>query len=628
MTEFHPTQFGKYLLLDRIGTGGMAELYRAKITGAQGFEKLIAIKKILPHLSSEERLVGAFIDEAKLAAFLHHQNIIQIYDFGCMEGTYFIAMEYLFGKDLKNITDKSRRENLELSLENALYLVSKVCAGLDYAHKLKDFHGKPLNIIHRDVGPQNIFVTYEGQVKVIDFGIAKAASQNTKTLTGAIKGKVAYMSPEQAEGREINHQSDIFSIGIMFYELVTQRRMFNGDTFQVFSKIREAKFEPPEKIRTDLPPGVSDIICKCLEKDPSNRYQTCGEMLNDLESCISELSLHPTPVGLSQYMKLLFLKEADLEEQSMREVALVDASGTLSALEHVSKQDDGFEKTATTLSGAFKKRKNRFMSLQLVIFFIVAGVSVGSWYLKSHTYFFQKISKGSFSQLFSSSGKQGTWVPQILPKDEAKASDVSKGVGDDPKLAETRSMEKGRALLSDGKFREAAELFENLKKKEPANADRISKLYIQTMNNWALELASKEPEKAMQLLKKSIRLDPENAAGHFQLGLLYTKKKEYKRAIASYKKAADLDYRLPDIYFNLGYVYAVRKDYKKAEGMYRQVIDKSPSFMDEALFNLAMVQVKLGKRNLGIRNLEKAIKVNPGNNLAKRYLKKLKKNKK
>ncbi len=266
MPDFQPARFGKYILVEKLATGGMAQLYRAKILGVQGFEKLIAIKMILPHLAKEHELVSSFIDEAKLAALLNHQNIVQIYDFGSMEDSYFISMEYLFGKDLRGIATKSKEKNLPVSLEHALYIMSRVCSGLDYAHKLKDFQGKPLNIIHRDISPQNIFVTYEGDVKILDFGIAKAASQSTITQYGMIKGKVAYMSPEQAAGKFIDRRSDIFSAGILLYELVTGNRMFTGDsTMQILAKVREAEFDPPESVTPGLPAKVFTIseACPC-----------------------------------------------------------------------------------------------------------------------------------------------------------------------------------------------------------------------------------------------------------------------------------------------------------------------------------------------------------------------------
>ncbi|NNL74791.1 MAG: serine/threonine protein kinase, partial [Desulfobacterales bacterium] len=242
MTEFQPKHFGKYQLLDKIAAGGMAELFRAKLTGAQGFEKLIAIKKILSNLVDEDNLVKSFIDEAKLAALLHHENIVQIYDFGNMDGEFFIAMEYLFGKDLRTITQTASEKDLPISTENVLYIAARICAGLDYSHNLKDLQGKQLNIIHRDINPQNILITYEGQVKIIDFGIAKAASHNTKTRENLIKGKLAYMSPEQAQGQTIDHRSDIFSTGIILYEMLAARRMFQGETLHVLSLVREAQY--------------------------------------------------------------------------------------------------------------------------------------------------------------------------------------------------------------------------------------------------------------------------------------------------------------------------------------------------------------------------------------------------
>jgi serine/threonine protein kinase len=229
MKDFEPKKFGKYQLLQKIAVGGMAELYRSKVTRAHGFEKLVAIKKILPHLTD------------------------QGYDFGSIDDEYFIAMEYLFGKDLRKLTHKVKKTAAPLGLENTLYIVSRICAGLDYSHNLKDLQGKPLNIIHRDINPQNIFLTYEGQIKIIDFGIAKAASHNSTTHEGLIKGKLAYMSPEQATGKTIDHRSDIFSTGIILYEL--------GPTFF-----------PPELFYMNFWPGAG-----CSKAKPWRFIPWCGK---------------------------------------------------------------------------------------------------------------------------------------------------------------------------------------------------------------------------------------------------------------------------------------------------------------------------------------------------------------
>ena len=322
MSNFQPTRFGKYLLVEKLATGGMAQLYRAKIIGVEGFEKFIAIKQILPHLAHEEELITSFIDEAKLAALLNHQNVVQIYDFGSMENSYFITMEFLFGKDLRAVNAKAKEKGTPVSLENALYLISKVCAGLDYAHKLKDFQGKSLNIIHRDISPQNIFLTYEGDVKIVDFGIAKAASQSTITQVGMIKGKVAYMSPEQAAGKVIDHRSDIFATGILLYELVAGGRMFKGDdTLQILSKVREAEFTPLGTLKGGLPEKLYDIVAKALAKEPEDRYQSCADMQADIEECIFRLNLRPSGRSLAEYLKLLFAEEIEAEGKRMADAA-------------------------------------------------------------------------------------------------------------------------------------------------------------------------------------------------------------------------------------------------------------------------------------------------------------------
>ncbi len=334
MAEFEPKKFGKYLLLDRIGIGGMAEVYRAKVSGDKGFEKLIAVKKILPHLVGEKKMVDSFVSEARLAALLQHENIVRTFDFGKMDNDYFLAMEYLFGKDLHLVIQTSKAKKKNISLEIILHIASKVSAGLDFAHKLTDLHGNHLNIIHRDVNPLNIFITYDGQVKLVDFGIAKAASQNQATRLGVIKGKLSYMSPEQASGKPIDNRSDIFAVGIFLYELLTGTRMFTGETMEILEKVRNAQFVPPEKQKR-IPPELCDVLDKALAKDPSKRYLSCAQMQADLEDCIHGLGLRPTQRGLADYMATLFEKEILLEEQEQRAVAK----------DHFAKVAKEFEKT-------------------------------------------------------------------------------------------------------------------------------------------------------------------------------------------------------------------------------------------------------------------------------------------
>ena len=220
-------KFGQYILLDKVGSGGMAELFKAKKVGIEGFERVLAIKRILPHLSSDEEFIDMFIAEAKLVALLSHKNITQVYDFGKIGQNYFIAMEYIRGKDLRGLLKRCNEKNIKFPITLAVFIAKEVASGLSYAHRQKDSMEKSLNIIHRDVSPQNILISYDGDVKVVDFGIAKAGSQS-RTTTGVLKGKLSYMSPEQAWGKTIDHRSDIFAIGIVLYEMLTGERLLRG----------------------------------------------------------------------------------------------------------------------------------------------------------------------------------------------------------------------------------------------------------------------------------------------------------------------------------------------------------------------------------------------------------------
>ncbi|MBI5042841.1 MAG: serine/threonine protein kinase [Nitrospirae bacterium] len=312
--------FGKYYLTEKIATGGMAELYRAKRVGVAGFEKLLVIKKILPHLSLHEEFVSMFINEAKIAAQLTHTNIVQIFDLGKIEDSYYIAMEYVWGKDLKAVLKKGKEKKLPVSMEHALQIISKACSALDYAHKKKDLKGSELNLIHRDVSPQNILVSYDGDVKLVDFGIAKAASKTSDTRTGVLKGKIAYMSPEQAWGRSIDRRSDIFSLGIVLYELLTGEMLFKGDTdLNTLEKVREAKIIPPAKLNKDIPKEIEDILLKALAKEPQERYQYASEMQNDLETYIHANKTMPGTLNLQNYVQTLFKEEMEAEAKALEE---------------------------------------------------------------------------------------------------------------------------------------------------------------------------------------------------------------------------------------------------------------------------------------------------------------------
>ena len=242
-----PDHFGQYEILEKIASGGMADAFKARRSGVEGFQKIVAIKKILPHLADNEQFIAMFADEAKLAAQLSHPNIIHIFDLGKIEaGGYFIAMEHVDGRDLRGILQTAREVATPIPVPLAIYIASKIASALDYAHRRRDADGRELGIVHRDVSPQNILISYEGDIKLCDFGIAKAASKASTTQSGALKGKVQYMSPEQAWGRPIDRRSDLFSLGSVLFEMLTGEPLFRGDNdLNLLEKVRAAVAPAP-----------------------------------------------------------------------------------------------------------------------------------------------------------------------------------------------------------------------------------------------------------------------------------------------------------------------------------------------------------------------------------------------
>jgi serine/threonine protein kinase/Flp pilus assembly protein TadD len=621
MTLFEPKQFGKYQLLDKIAEGGMAELFRAKLTGAQGFEKLIAIKRILPNLSGEENLLSAFIDEAKLAALLHHENIIQIYDFGSIDDQYFIAMEYLFGKDLRAISRTVRKKDQELGLENILYIICRICAGLDYSHNLKDLYGKALSIIHRDINPQNILITYEGQVKIIDFGIAKAASHNTKTRENLIKGKLAYMSPEQANGQAIDHRSDIFSTGIILYELLADRRMFQGETMHVLSLVREAQYDPPEEVIPNLPPKLNAILRRALAKDPDERFRYAGEMLADIEEFMFELSLRPNARSFAGYMKELFEEEHAQEELALWAKAQIYEAGEQESDQEPVPEDETYENTLI-LTKEFLIEKLK----QLKSAFLPQGIKALKKVLGNG-----KLRKLNTRHVALILGLVILAVVADFGYKKLPFTETEREVSAYPtqtamptQAVELTKIAAGKAALETKRYILAAMLFEEVLASKPLMREKVAVDYAKALQGQASDLIGKDTEQALELLLKALEVDSGNIAGLSQLGYIYMDRKEYPKAIETYLKVTELAPRQPNTFFNLGYAYTITKNYQQAKTMYGRVVELRPAFTDEALFNLAVIHEKLGERDRCLKNLEQAVALNPGNKSAQKYLHQLK----
>lgn len=287
-----PRTFGRYQMVRRIGQGGMAEVYLAEMVGLGGFRKKVAIKRLLPHYAQNERFVTMLEDEARIAAAIRHPNVAEVLDFGSVGGQHFIAMEYIDGIDLATILRGFRLQNTLLPLPAALYVARCVAEGLHAAHALKDAEGKPQEVIHRDVSPHNILVSYEGAVKLIDFGVAKAANNSTKTRSGVIKGKLQYMSPEQAQAQALDGRADIFSLGMTLYKMLTGRLPFTGQNeYQVYDQILRKKPVPPRRLMPEIPERVDAIVLKALRKNRARRFQTAQEMADLLDVALAEIDI-------------------------------------------------------------------------------------------------------------------------------------------------------------------------------------------------------------------------------------------------------------------------------------------------------------------------------------------------
>jgi eukaryotic-like serine/threonine-protein kinase len=323
-----PIPFGKYYLLERINVGGMAEVFKGKAFGVEGFERLVAVKRILPNIAEDEEFITMFIDEAKIAVQLQHANIAQIFDLGKVDDSYFIALEYVHGKDLRAIFDHLAKTEGAMPMAQACFIVMQVCEGLDYAHNKRDAQGRELNLVHRDVSPQNVLIGYEGEIKLVDFGIAKAAGKASKTQAGILKGKFGYMSPEQVRGLPVDRRSDIFSLGIVLYELLTGERLFVGESdFSTLEKVRNVEILPPSSFNKKIPAELERIALKALAKDVEDRYQNAIDLHDDLQAFLYSVGEFYSRKDLSAWMKKTFsdeLEEANAKLEQLQSIDRVD----------------------------------------------------------------------------------------------------------------------------------------------------------------------------------------------------------------------------------------------------------------------------------------------------------------
>ncbi len=346
-------RFGKYILLEKIATGGMAEIYLARAPGASGINKYVAIKRILPQYSDNPEFVEMFKSEAKIAINLKHSNIVSIFEFGVEKGQFFLVMDFVEGKNLRQIINRMKQSNKSFSLDQILFIIREAAAGLDSAHRCLDgTSGRPLNITHRDISPQNVMMSYEGEIKIVDFGIAKTETQIEATKAGTLKGKFGYMSPEQAEGIQVDLRTDVFSLGIVLWELVANDRLFMANNeMNTLRKIRECQVPSLRKINPKVPEDLEKIVNKALAKDRNLRYQTAAALHRDLNTFLNKNYPTFSQHDFGNVIKTLFSDEIVTIRNKLVEYSKIDLADV---------PVSGNDETTRTLTSTQTPVDNRF----------------------------------------------------------------------------------------------------------------------------------------------------------------------------------------------------------------------------------------------------------------------------
>ncbi len=320
-------QLGRYHLLDRIAFGGMAEIFRAKTFDKDGHVHLVAVKRILGHLAEDADFIQMLVDEAKVASLVRHANIARVYELARVADEYFIAMEFVDGKDLRTILERCRKEKRSVPPQHAAYIASEIAQALSAAHAVRDGAGQAIDLVHRDVSPSNVICAYTGEVKLCDFGIAKTTMSRVKTKTGIIKGKVKYMSPEQALGRKLDHRSDMFSLGSVLYEMVTRQPPFQApNEMELILKVRDAKITPVLSLAPDCPPSLAAIVERALQRPREQRFQDGDEMAAALKGFLLEHTPGYGRSHLGRYLRKTFEHEIEQELRALEDYVLAQPS--------------------------------------------------------------------------------------------------------------------------------------------------------------------------------------------------------------------------------------------------------------------------------------------------------------
>src|SRR3954467_3147529 len=328
MPETPQHQQQRYRVIEKLASGGMAEVFRAESAGLEGFKKLVAIKRVLPHLAEKKQFIGMFLDEARVGAHLSHSNCVQVFDIGVGDNTYFIVMEFVDGSDLKGVIEHRKTLGQPIPVEEACLITVRICEGLAYAHELVDGKGHSLNIVHRDMSPPNVLLTRYGEVKIVDFGLAKANSQLEKSEPGIIKGKFSYLSPEAAQGLPVDAKTDIFAVGIILWELLAGRRLFMGETdLETVRMVQQARVPSIRQFNPKVSAELERVLNRSLAGDPAARYQTARDFGRDLNNM-----LFHTGRAVSSFDIAQLVEPIRLERENKKKLGKYDRRSIIGSL--------------------------------------------------------------------------------------------------------------------------------------------------------------------------------------------------------------------------------------------------------------------------------------------------------
>ena len=368
-----PRTLGRYEVSSRLASGGMAEILLGRVRGPAGFHRPVVLKRVLPHLAESEEFRAMFVDEARIVAGLRHPNVVQVHELGEEDGELFLAMEYLAGESVSGLMRRLATQRRPLPVGLAAHLIAEACAGLHAAHTMTDDHGEPLHVVHRDVSPQNLFVTYDGHVKVLDFGVAKARARLARTHTGHAKGKFGYMSPEQCRREEVDARTDVFALGIVLWELLTGRRLFHDDSeLAMVRAICDDPVRPPSELRPECPESLDRICLRALEKEPLDRFDSAEEMRRELVRALGEMEQAPRDETARD--ELASLMRGTFADRVEEKAALVrDAQAVRGRAEGAGRNEE-----ATALARPVARRRDGVIAL-VALFVAAGGLAIALW---------------------------------------------------------------------------------------------------------------------------------------------------------------------------------------------------------------------------------------------------------